>query len=433
MSKNEPTAAPTQAQITRRLIIRTSILLLVIAALIYAFQYYRSVRSDLGGRATSETAGLIAAIQYKKGGGQEAVLFKPDGSIIRNEGWKEGVVDRDIAWTPDGNFLFFISDRADNVFHVMRWSPGSGNVEARSIGSRGKSNPTFPVGDVPNASKSSLVTSGGVVFDFEPSKPSMLQVLPPTADEIVVTGMEEGGGSESQFQGYYGQLGQSFRIARWLNGKDWVAGVMKRDAGEILIIQNLVRREDGRLEPPRTITAGERVDFDVNPKTGGMVYSVVNFQWPDPERVPRQFVKGNRVTTPYRNMIGLVGTTEQETSGPVVVSNDDRTAFLSPRISPDGTTVLAVVGPYDRDSSSVQPQALVSMPAEVGGAQQIRRLAVGEVYEPSWSPNGAKIAFARRQDGRRTIFTIDRDGGSERNVSGDQGDFGWPLFSPQTQ
>jgi hypothetical protein len=448
MSTTDPNPAPTQAQITNRLVIRTSLLLIVIAALIYAFQYYRSIRTDLGGRQSSETGGLIAAIERKKGGGQEAVLIKPNGEIVRSGGWKEGVNDRDLAWSPDGNFLFFISDRVDKTFHVMRWAPGTNNVEPRSIGSRGKSNPTFPAMGVPDASKTALITSGGVVFEFDPSVPRMIQMLPPTVNEIVVSGAEEGGGSESQFQGFYGQIGQAFRLARWMKGKDWVAAIMKRDNGEVLIAQNLQPNKDGKLNPPVTLTAGEHIDIDVSPKTGALVYSVVGFQWPPTQEIPAQFRQGNRVTTPFRHMIGLFDpedkasisaedlkkqATEGGTNGPVVVSPNDDNVFTAAKFSPDGETLVAVAGRYDVSSSSVEPGAVITMPAKVGGAREIKPVAQGEVFEPSWNPSGRSIVFARRTGGKRAIFTVDREGGSERNVTGDQGDFSNPLYSPQTK
>lgn len=443
MSTNQSKQAPEQAQITKRLIIRTAALLLLIAGLIYAFQYYRVIGKDPDGLTKSNTAGMIAAIEYKRDGGREAVIFRPDGSVIRNEGWQEGKHDQDLAWSPDGNFLYFVSNRERNSFNVVRWSPSAGKAVIRTLGTRGKSNPTFTTEKLPDASKKALVTSGGVVFEYDPYDMSLRQVLPPPANEIVTSQAEESGGAESQFTGYYGKLGQAFRVARWMKGKSWIAAVMKRDNGEILIAQSLEPGDGGKLPPPVTITAGERIDFDISGSNGSLVYSVIGFQWPDTESIPPEFRKGNRVTVPFRHLVGVFdpeeassGTVEQSQpkgNGPVVMSKDDKAAFLSPRFSPDGSTIVLVAGSYDASSSSITPRALATMPAQVGGAQGGKTVATGEIFEPSWSPDGNSIVFARREKGRRTIFTINSGGGSERNVSGDQGDFGFPLYSPQTQ
>lgn len=445
MSTPNSSPAPEQAKINQRLVIRTSVLLFGIAALVFGFRWYQNYSKDRTAGAASETAGYIAAVQLKDDG-QEAVMIKPDGTVIHSPGWKAEATDRDIVWSPDGNFLFFVSDRKDGVFNVMRWSPSREIVEPRTVGARGRSNPTFPVGEGAAAEKTALVCSGGVVFEFNPTDVTMRQVLPPPNQEIPMSSDDESGssGATSQFGGLYGQFGQSFKIARWMKGKDWVVGVMKRDEGEILVVQSLIEGKDGKLPRPEALAAGDRIDIDVNPATGALAYAVVGFQWPDVNRVPPEFRKGNRITTPFRHMVGLfdpageggpsvddlqAAAKGQQRSGPIIASPQNQQAFISPRFSPDGSTLLLVVGPYD--GNNVSPKVLIASPAQVGGAASAQPLVQGEVYEPSWSPNGNTVAFVRKSGGKRTVFTVNKDGSSERNVSGDNGDFSTPIFSPQ--
>ena len=81
-----------------------------------------------------------------------------------------------------------------------------------------------------------LMTAGGFVLEFDPKKGSTHQVLPPVGKERGSQEAEEG--SASQFDEIYQRLGSSFREAKWLKGKEYVAAVMRREeGGEILIVQ----------------------------------------------------------------------------------------------------------------------------------------------------------------------------------------------------
>jgi Tol biopolymer transport system component len=277
-----------------------------------------------------------------------------------------------------------------------------------------------------------LIISGGFVLDYTQKDMSTRQVLPPLGREVSTTSEEEGGGSGSQFTGPYAELGNSFRIARWCKNKDWIAAIMRRDEGEILILQHMLPNADGKYPSPIPVEAGDKVDFDVDAQDGSIVYTVQGFQWPSPKLVPDAFRKGNKVLRPYRHAVLKL---DPDTKQRFLIDRtlDDSVAFGSPSVSPDGSSVAYVKGPYD-GSAGLTPTELVTAAAVQGGGVTAASLAKGSIYEPSWSPDGNRIAFAQRTpSGSRSIFTIGKDGSSPTNISGPTGNFGFPIFSPQTK
>ena len=174
--------------------------------------------------------------------------------------------------------------------------------------------------------------------------------------------------------------------------------------------------------------AGERIDFDINAGDGTLVFAVQGFRWPDLDQVPPQFRKGNRVTVPFRN---VVGTFDPTVGRPSIIgaSPQDAAAFASPRVSPDGARLLVVQGSIKE--GNLLPQGLLTMPCVVGGMRSAAPIMQGEVYEPAWSSDGNRIVYVKRVGGKRGLFTMNADGTEDKSVAGAQGDFSHPAFSPQ--
>lgn len=419
---NSP-APGAQPKIVQRLLVRTAGFLIVLAILFGIFRWVQSKQGDYD--SGGESVGMVAAIRMERDG-QQAVLIKPDGTIVTTKTWKDGVTDREPVWSPDGRFLYFCSDREEATFNIFRWNPQKDDAESRTIGRTSRSNPTFaPDG----AEDTMLVVAGGNVRELDPKTKKTPQILPPANAEIAQSSGDEGPTTEGSFSAIYGSLGKSFRIARYIGDKRYIAAVMRREQGELLVIQDL-QPVNGRVPKPHPIAAGDRIEFDVNSKDGSVVFSVQNFRWPDPSQAPEQFRKGNRVIVPFRNMVGIVDPTKAAQSI-VVATPDDKVAFGTPRVSPDGARLLLIQGAME--DGSLRSQRLLTMPCAPQGIQTASQLVGGEVYEPSWSLDGKRIVYAKRVGGKRDLFTMTSDGGSETSLTKGQGDFSMPLFSPMTK
>jgi hypothetical protein len=421
-------------KISQKLLIRTVILLFALAVLFGGYRYFESQKSDFN-RGSSSAAGLISATK-RTDDGAEVVLIKPDGSIKETTSYKPGVTDREPIWRPDGRFLFFTSDRTQNTYHVYRWNPDEADAEPRTIGTRARTSPSFPAEDVPDANDDMLIISGGTVQSFDPKTKKTPQVLPPNTATIT-SNTDEQGGSEALFESTYGSLGTSFSYARWCKGNQYIAAIMKRDSGEVLVLQDMTPISDanspnvGKLPKIIPVVAGDHVTFDVSPKDGTILFSVQGFEWPDPNAIPDQFKKGNHITTPFRHMLGFIVPGEQTGPQAIIASPDDSHSFGTPAVAPDGSKVLVTVGKYDPSSQSVHPSGLFSFPVQHLAAQAGTRLLDGEVYEPTWSHDGKLIAFALRANGKRDIYTMHDDGSAQTNITNGKGDFGNPKFNPQ--
>ncbi len=415
-----------QPLINQRALLRLALGLAVIAALFFGFTWFKSLGSDIGDLGPANTAGMLAAIQSTEGGAR-AIVIRADGRLEPCPDSEGEVVDREVSWQPDGNRLFVSSDREDRTFHLYRWNPESGAISRRTLGTRGYSAPFFPPSNVPNALRSGLTVSGGKVFGFSAREADTPQMLPPVGREV--NQGHEGGGVVGQFDALYQTLGQSFRTAQWVHGTQWIAAVMKRDVGEVLILQNMqpTKEQDAA---PIPVVSGDRIEIDT---FGGiLVYSVMNFRLVDPRGAPEEFVKDGVVTIPFRHVVGAIDPQKPAEQFQIARTLDDETAFGVPAISPDGTLFLVTVGPYD-GYGAIRANALVTMPIVPEGHRGARTILEGEVVDPSWHPNGHTIAFVRRTaEGKRAIWTIESDGSSEKNLTGELGNFSKPVFSPQT-
>lgn len=421
---SNPQSSSVQPKIVNTLLKRTAFFLIGLAVVFGGIRYVQSLQGDydLGGDST----GMVAAIRLEADG-QQAVLIKPDGSIATTKSWKPGVVDREPVWSPDGKYLYFCSDREESTFNVFRWNPQKDDAESRTIGRTSRSNPTFaPDG----GTDTMLLVAGGAVRELDPKLKRTPQILPPSNAEIAQGSNDESGssGAEGSFSAVYGTLGKAFRIARYFGDKRFIAAVMKRDEGELLVIQDL-QPVNEHVQKPQPVVAGDRIDFDIDAKTNTVVFSVQNFRWPDPQQAPPRYRKGNKITVPFRNLVGIVASGQAPV--PVGAVPDDSAAFGSPRVSPDGSRLLLVQGKIE--DGSLRPAGLLTMPYKGGGIQAASPLAKGEVYEPSWSTDGKQIVYAKRVDGKRDLFRVGADGSAETNLTKGKGDFTNPLFSPMTK
>lgn len=400
--------------------------LFAIAALVGAYRWYQNYSADPGRFGSADTAGKIAALEILDDS-VRAVILDEKGAKQDLPDPKPGATDKDLAWRPDGNQLFFSSDREGGAFGIYRYNFSQAKLERRSFGSRSQGNIAFgPIG-YPGIGDEALITAGGFVLTYKPIDGSTRQILPPVTGERAGT---EEGGAGGQFAAIYERFGESFKEARWGPNRESILAVMRRpEGGEVLVLQSLKVVADektgvNRIEPPVAVAAGERIEFDLAPD-GKAVVCILGFRFPDPQNVPKEFVKNGRVVAPYRHaLIAFEPANPSAGLKGLVASSGDDVAFASPRISPDGSSVAAVKGRLD-ESGQFAPEALVLIRTD--GSDNLQ-LVAGDVREPSWHPSGDKIVFVKD----RAIHVVGKDGSALTKIT-TEGRFASPLFSPQSR
>ncbi|MEA2552390.1 MAG: hypothetical protein QOJ65_566 [Fimbriimonadaceae bacterium] len=406
------------------MIMRGGIALLVVAALVLAIVLVQGVQ-DIDLPPTADTVGMVAAVEYLPNGSR-VVLIKPDGTIVRSPGYKDGANDREPVWRPDGNRLFFSSDRDDGQVHLFRWNPASNKVERRTLSKGTYTNLVYSQAD---QNARGLVASGGKIVEFDPVGGAAALVLPPTA-RAVQSNPEEGATSSMDIM--YGRYGNSFKKAAWFGGKKYVAAILKGDRGETLILQPM-EAKDGRIQPPLPVSGGDRIDMDVSPKTGQLVFTVQGFRFPDPDQVPPEFVKNGKVVPPFRHFIGMIEPNEPQKLVPIAQIPNDQNVFADPVISPDGSKAIMAVGVYG-GVNNLHRTGLLSMTLRGGGAGAPAGIHKGPVYNYSFSGDGQQIAYVERGAGdMQIIHVMDADGSHDKALTTGKGSFGEARFSPQTK
>lgn len=425
--KNTPgTSAPQKVEpkIVHKLAVRTLIAVLALGGLFFGLSNWLKYNRDPGSYGSVDTTDMIAAIEFQENG-QQAVIIKPDGSMLKSPGFQPGNTERDVVWQPDGARLYYISDRDKGTYQVFRWRPTEGGEsEARSIGTRGKSNPTFAPDAEPRDNL--MISSMGTIQELDPTKQSARTVLPPMLNELPQgTNEEEGGGGSSLFKAMYGELGDSFARAQLLPGGTSIAAVMRGSRGDVLVIQDL-QPVNGKLKRPNPLAAGDRIEFVVSRK-GGVLFTIQNFGFPTDEMMRASSVN-NRPVIPFRHAICYYEAANKPLLR-IAISDTDKEAYGQPAISPDGDKMLVVVGTYD--GTNLVPQGLAAMPVQERGAAATAALVTEPAFEPTWDATGRKIAYIKREGGKRAIFTSNADGTDVKNLTGTKGDFSRPLFSPR--
>jgi hypothetical protein len=255
---------------------------------------------------------------------------------------------------------------------------------------------------------SGLVTVRGTVQEFFPKTAKSTTVMPPSGKaQMAVTDEASGavGGAGSNMELMYSRYGVSFRVAKWFGNRQFIAAVMRReDGGESLIVQDLTPDDKGNQRAPQLLFIAEKINLQVDPSGGALVFSLVN-TYPMPDE------KGNLQKLPFRNGLFILDPTkaDAERMGPLFFAPTEELAVASFAVSPDGLTC----------------------PLKIGGGQSMTPILAGAVADPCFSPKGDKIAFVKREGTKRSIFVAKVDGSDQRNLTGDKGDFANPVFSPQ--
>lgn len=415
-----------QKQIGTRLVIG----LFAIAALFFGYQYFANFAEDPD-VGDFDSVGYIAAVRQTPDGGR-AVLIDPRGNVVEAPaGPRANYDDREVSWGADGQRVFISSSRESDAYNVYRWNPSSEKVERRTTGSRSQGSPWFVRGTDEAFRQFGLILTGGFVFEMNVRTGAMAQVLPPLLRERAVAGEEEG--ARSPLEALYNDFGESFREARWGAAKDFIFAVMQNDLGRVAIVQARGFDAQGRPFPPREIFRGQHVDLDVT-TAGEALVMIRGFQFNPNQPVPEQFVRDGRPVRPFSS--GLFRVTVGPDGNPVaqavvLVPEGSPEGFGDVALSPDGSQLAVVVGEV-AESGDFEPRALFVMPFVEGGGQQARPVAPGSISGPSWSGDGRRIAYMRR-DGRETaVWTASSGGGDERKLTSGA-NYTSVAYSPQVR
>jgi hypothetical protein len=457
--------------ITKKLALRLGLGALAIAALFVGWQFVQQRLVDPYGDSEIDTAGWVAALRDGPQG-MEAVVIKPDGTVVAAPRGPRGAQDAAVVWRPDGNRVFILSTREGSSLDIYRWNPVDGRIEKRAVGSRAKTELHFGPEGWPGLVNSGLVVSGGSVFEYNQRTQALSQILPPQLKERKAVGGDESGeGLVSQMESLYREIGTSFLQARWGKDRKWVWAVMASDAGQALVYQPLEApiQPDGTPGPfprPVRLATADRIEFTVDKE--GQAF----------------FVTHGRTTLNLERTAGYAEDYAKELDAQVkkaglevLASESERAAILATLVESvraklkelekaatgaqiyaalaDGgplPTLQPLLGLAGEGRSFSQPAAspvddrvaiVARMPdpqtkEPSGGIVLISRsappvaLAEGIVSDISWSKDGKKIVFARLgKDGKRTLFLADLAAQDLRPLTRD-GDFAAPSISPQT-
>ena len=410
-----------------------AILAFVIAVLVYGYQWLKDRDADID-LGSVQSKGWISMVSLKPGGSVAAIL-KPDGTVLEAPGAKPESSDRDVVWRPDGNRLFFSSDRESGAYNIFRWNLSTDVVMKRTIGKIGKSDPSF-VPDVKEGDP--LFIYGGLIWELDPKSGKAKKVFPPDdGSKKGEVNLNDEGNGESPGSVFGTGAEIKARTARYIGNREYLAFVRRTEDGEQLIVTKL---DNPKPEDKITVAVGDKIYFDIDQAHKRVVYCVDHFRWPDMSKVPAQFIQKDRVTVPFQHLVAFydVGSKEGfEPKDTIVTTPDDKAAFSSIAVSPDGNNLAMLVGPFV--NGGVDARGLVKMPVKSGGGREGGMLAPnknapfnGLVYTPCWNPDGSKIAFALAvSGGKRDICEIGSDGSGFINLTNGKGTYTQPQYSPQ--
>jgi hypothetical protein len=332
----------------KKMLVRTAVGLFAIAALFLLYQWIAKITLDPD-FGTTDTSDMIAAVEFTEDG-SHIVLFDANGKKTAVPGFVEGRSDIDPVWRPDGQRIFFSSNRLGSSNNVFRWNIVSNAVDHKLKGSRSASSPYFGPPNWPNLANSGLVTVAGNVFDFNQQEQKTRQLLPPI--EFQNVGDAEAGHLQERYEG----LGTSFKTAKWGKDRKVMYTVMTRENDEIFVV-NFMEQVGEQPVGPVTVFAGQAIQFDVSPD-GTAVVSIQGFEFPDPAQIPAELMVGGKAIKPWRN--GLFALTVQDDgriAPPIPLFTDQAELGIEPveitaavraeRAIPAGVTgvLVGMVGP----------------------------------------------------------------------------------------
>lgn len=426
----------------RRLYIRFALLFVILAVVLVPFFIWLQNRPRdrvLVDIPPVNTTGYIAALE-ESGPVERLVSITPEGQIRRTPdptaAGEVEVEDGDFTWQPDGRRIVFVSNRSeDGSYQLFEWAPDRDGEPymLTPLGSSRRS-PWFSGGGA-----YCLFVSSGVVYELRYPKLTIGRVMPPSAKVETTQSEEEihheGDGHDhsheltDQIADAWDSMREQLRSDGFEKGfvdpTDFAfVGVAGTDRGKALIFQSRQAKTIEEAVPIPSLAA-DRIDVDMHPTMPLLVVSVVNFRYPILDLVPPEQIDENgKVKTPYSNALWLYKLDGMAPPVPIFLDQGSSQAMVSPAISPDGSKVAVVQ--LEKENNQWARKSLLVAELTEWGIQNAKTVTLGDVSDPSWSPDGTSLVFIRDGD----VCTVRADGTGEKNLTNGKGRYRSPKFSP---
>ncbi|MBS1717027.1 MAG: PD40 domain-containing protein [Armatimonadetes bacterium] len=402
---------------------RSAYALVAVAIIAGAWVLLKRHGEDIDLGAVESKDWLVAVKSANRG--SQVVVLKPQGDSYGDpvvapgyDDSKHSVHDEDPVWRPDGNRIFFASDREDGTKNIYRWNLSTNVVMRRTVGRVPRTKPSFSVEESDRDSTDPLFVAGGLVRQLNVAEGTSIQKVPPVASK------KDGGDSQvdensGEGHGEYGQGAQlRIREARYFGKNEFIAFI--RDTDEVQLLQVLNLKNPG--PQALTLTSGDHIEITVNPATGALVYAISGFRWPDEKSVPKEFIKNGKATKPFENAVFVFDPQHVNPQFPagdsIVASPDPKQAFMEPAVSFDGRSVILTYGAYEGAGELTRKNLLV-MPCQSQGGRNYSSTAKGEVGNAAWSRDGKHIFYLVQEGKDRPIYRADADGKNAKRITKD--------------
>lgn len=415
-----------------------ALIIVAIAGLLGAIYYYvrsRSSTLSLVDIPPVRSAGYIIAIRQTDNGNGRLVAIAPEGTFREPESTSEND-DQTPIWKTDGRRVFFISNRtSDGSYQLFEWLPDRDN-EPKQLTPNGASRAhpwAHPKGGFV------VLTSRGSVFKFTYPALKMLSLFPPGAIVEDTPGVERGmEQAEERRRSHqddliikaWNDLSQLLEGEAFMKGyvdvtEKYFVGIYMTSRAQSLVVQNLEPTNEQEI-PAHVPLAGETVEVCLDSKSSRAIVNVVDFQYPILSQIPPEKIKpGGKIEREFASAVLVFSLDGKEASYPIFLDKEESVAMAGISLSPSGDELAMVV--LQKQKEAWIPQGLLIAPVKPGGISEARRIAEGPIEDPSWSHDGEKLTYIKNGD----IYTINRDGSKETNLTKGKGKFSHPSFSPQ--
>ncbi len=338
------------------------------------------------------TVDWIVCVRRNANGNGDILMLKPDGEILALT--EDEYDDESPNWSPDGKKVVFSSNRRDGVYQLWTIDPDGKGLSQLTIGGGAKQAPVYD-----RDGEFILHIAQGLVAQIDKKGIHARQLIP--LPEQMENVRED-----------FGAV--AFRYARRYQF-ELIAAVQRIDDGELAVLQDLSDTSRQFVLP--ILLKGERVDIDWAYRSPLLIVAGAGIEVPDGQGEVAQVGAIIR--------FDLTQGAKKMQAQPLWLSPDNTESALEVAWSPDDSRIAFVLAERQPDGK-LKRKGLYTLPSDGGVPTEI---VAGEVYDPSWSPDGQYLVFAMGKVGERQIYTVKIDG-TELKQRTQTGDHTSPRWSP---